>query len=1375
MLEKGWRKKLHDRRPKTPLEVKGTGDGVTENEKPTDQPATTPAAKADKPFWRKTLHDSRPQSALGLHVAASRGDDTNGSRRDSGSSISALPAPRARNETRPKFARYLSEYLSLTAGPKPEFPFPEPWDEDAPFEPEPPVDPLFALQHIRSHIGNRGWIPLPVQHNSGILRIFEDYQKVREEKERLNDLLKNTLDDFQIAEESWGEEKSRYQDEIRRLELLIAQGAPGMVGLMEARQGSVVERPRKTPSSDQPEVVYKPMTMDQLDSEIKVRSQKAILHRPTSPSGSMAALSKKLLRQGRAEELHVGTPPTVGHQLTLSRKVKSELDLSELSTTSPDPQSNHSGGADSSERVLRTSKMPAEVTLEVGAEFEAFVALKELATLVARRRGLNAQDFVSKLMKLYETESDRGSQTDDSSLSYQHKSADYNAPVATGGEETHLHPAQLSIPPTMDERHFSFEPGDDQLVLLTDKFREWDLTRARSPSGPQSTSSSDFSENVTDDVAEASLRRVQTLSADVTIKPSKIPSPVQSPLGRTRREGPTSSLRTTQNRGRLNDRPNSSSSVQTAFRDRSSKPNEELIQNFKAAFPHVASTTRSQSIGNHSGPSLTDALDVAHHNVRHFGDHEDIKDADPTPRGNTEQWRFTPSLLDPNSFAFASFANQPPGYYTPTPGGTNTLYHSQAGDLHTPGFSFGLGTPLSLPTSEGGVHAGQPAPSGHLHGFNPHALSTQHFQNQNPFSLPSQHGPAFAPHEFSHQPSVFEHAQLGQVHEQSPLDNVMPDVEMQEQSPVVGYATQPQPFQQNMAPTLPQQPANSFRFHVTLNAPTAMIKNADEIPVTYLNKGQAYTITLVDTALPQQTSNTVLKYRTYIRISFEDEQQRQRPAACWQLWKEGRGTNEAHQRGGRLQAVEFVDPSQAGGGEVQGRPRVELESASFDGFAVTWIPVHNNPPECSLAVRFNFLSTDFSHSKGVKGIPVRLCAKTEVVSAGPGSPPEPPAMELCYCKVKLFRDHGAERKLSNDVAHVKKTIDKLKQQIAQVESGMKDFGKRKRSGSVSKTAPSSRPGKVPKHKRTWSMSSNSSASGARVAAEEDLQLKLQSLQDMFSSTRPVSVLYLKGDEHDDPDLHPVQLSGTMDLSKIDTNVDSTMWEHQSSHTGTSSIVSPTPSSQSLHSGGHRRSSFQQPAPFQPPSRMSSNEWRGHPQTATGDLKPLSAIPDGSDEPRRVQRPYSDDHALSGWIEAVGVDPSYVPPPEPMVKPVACFFVQPRVAGRVPSDNYFRAVYLLERTLKALVGGISMKADIEPTKVTRVIRINEKGLQILMDDDAVREIPEQQDMVAEFHEITSSQQPLKREWDAGSTDIQVDGDVGAIETVNSTGYELRLLF
>ncbi len=443
---------------------------------------------------------------------------------------------------------------------------------------------------------------------------------------------------------------------------------------------------------------------------------------------------------------------------------------------------------------------------------------------------------------------------------------------------------------------------------------------------------------------------------------------------------------------------------------------------------------------------------------------------------------------------------------------------------------------------------------------------------------------------------------------------------------------------------------------MTLNAPTAMIKHADEIPVTYLNKGQAYSLNVVDTC-PAQLPSGMVRYRTFVRISFEDQQQRQRPGACWQLWKEGRGTNEAHHRGGRLQAVEFVESSQIGT-DAAGRPTIELETASFDGFSVTWSPAHNGSADCSLAVRFNFLSTDFSHSKGVKGIPVRLCTKTEVFDGQVPASPHSSTAEICYCKVKLFRDHGAERKLSNDIAHVKKTIDKLKQLIAQAETGMKDFGKRKRSGSASK-AVSNRPGKVPKHKRTWSMSSASST--GRGSQEEDLHLKLATLQDMFTSTRPASVLYLRGEEQDDPDLHPVHLTGEpQDLTKVEP-LDSSAWEKQSGPTtATSSIVSPTPSVHSLQSFGRRSSTFQQPAPFNAPSRIPSNEWRNMPQTATGDIQAASMQQQMStppDIPIKVMRSQQPGGAgtLSGWIEALGVDYTYQPPPERVVKPSKFIF------------------------------------------------------------------------------------------------------------------------
>ena len=438
-----------------------------------------------------------------------------------------------------------------------------------------------------------------------------------------------------------------------------------------------------------------------------------------------------------------------------------------------------------------------------------------------------------------------------------------------------------------------------------------------------------------------------------------------------------------------------------------------------------------------------------------------------------------------------------------------------------------------------------------------------------------------------------------------------------------------------------------------------MIKHMDEIPITYLNKGQAYTLNIVDTR-PSASISGPTTYRTFVRISFEDEQQRLRPAACWQLWKEGRGTNESHQRGGKLQAVEFVDPNQSGVGELSMRSPIELEYASFDGFAVRWTPLPNTPADCSVAVRFNFLSTDFSHSKGVKGIPVRLCAKTEVVEDSAMSPTQKPCSEISYCKVKLFRDHGAERKLSNDIAHVKKTIDKLKQQIAHAESGMKDFGKRKRSGSIAKITPNSRPAKVTKHKRSWSVSSSSSPTG-RAPVEEDLHLKLAALQDMFTSTRPASILYLKGeDDDDDPDLHPVKLSSETlhEGAKMELVVEPP-WEASNALPVASSVVSPTPSSHSAKSALRRDSSF--PTSASNPHlltslQISTSGWQSMTQTATGDLRRQSlSVASPSESPAKVQRVHKpSDTSLKGWIDALGVDQSYQSPPERQVKPSKSF-------------------------------------------------------------------------------------------------------------------------
>lgn len=799
-----------------------------------------------------------------------------------------------------------------------------------------------------------------------------------------------------------------------------------------------------------------------------------------------------------------------------------------------------------------------------------------------------------------------------------------------------------------------------------------------------------------------------------------------------------------------------------------------------APSPHVSDTIMSPQSAlpalEEKQPELTnDYFNSAFENV------DDGKDAGATPKTFGDAWRLTPSIMDPNSNLFSAFANQGPVYYTPTPGGFNTFYHSSAaGDLHTPGM--GMNTPLSMPHSMHGLQASDSMHFGH---FNPHLLHPQQMF-QDPYQVQPQHHPqqqqqhlqppqqTFAPpSHFIHQDSGYAAIDDGSnkttpnQNEIASMHNSLTAPPIQQRDSGVSMSGFSSGEKYGHATQNPSASAEGdrFRYHTTLNAPTAMVRSADEIPVTYLNKGQAYTMSIYDTISP--TTATNLRYRTYVRISFEDEQQRAKTGACWQLWREGRGSNEAHQRGGRLLAVEYVDPNQGGDDELR-KPQVELEKASFDGFVVNWHPSNraNGVADCSISVRFNFLSTDFSHSKGVKGIPVRLCAKTELLTSLPNVSSS--EAEVCFAKVKLFRDHGAERKLSNDIAHVKKSIEKLKQQISQAEAGIGTVGKRKRSGSMAKGAASR--SRLMKHKRSWS--ADSDAETGRASAEEDLHTKLLGLQDMFSSTRPMSVLYLRGDAEDDPDLYPVKIAGGDDVKVLNR---SETWEskHSGSESPRSNGESPTPSSISV-TPKRRFSELQA-------STIVEEDEEEEQKEESSCKKPKL---DRSASPERSTRPIKREvEATKDNIYALDVDDSYKPPPERPIKPgmsrepcstrstdkksVACFYVKEMNSTK----PYYRAVYLVRRTVRDLINGISEKFGIDPNRVTQVTHINAKGLRIIVDEDVVREVPEGQDMVVEFAPVTT-EHPDKQQHEIDPL-VLVDGDLPSITTAISDPLEMWL--
>jgi hypothetical protein len=419
-------------------------------------------------------------------------------------------------------------------------------------------------------------------------------------------------------------------------------------------------------------------------------------------------------------------------------------------------------------------------------------------------------------------------------------------------------------------------------------------------------------------------------------------------------------------------------------------------------------------------------------------------------------------------------------------------------------------------------------------------------------------------------------------------------------------------------------------------------------------------------------------------------------------------------------------------------------------------------------VRFNFLSTDFSHSKGIQGIPLRFCVKTEVFNAS-STRAVPDSNEIAYCKVKLFRDHGAERKHSNDTQHVRKTIDKLKNQITQSEVGMKETSKRERMGSVSKPAVSLRPGKVQKHKRTWSVSSASSAGSECLLLMQDLRSKLQQQQDMLTSTRPVSILYLRGSEQDDPDLHLVSLPGEIwDLTKVDSR-QSEIWQQTTSARSSTadilSLKSPSSSTVSLHSQLMTDTSILALA-------GQCTEYRN----LLGAAMQVSSSQQLASPPDQVEKVFKPDDAgdLSCWIEVLGMDAGYRAPTKLPIKSAACFYVVYPNPANPDKKQFYRAIYLAHRTLKDLLSGIVAKWNIE-LAILRVIHVLPGGVEVEMDDNIVREMEEGQNIgmklsrVAVPNSLANAEREMALDGEKTFINCATQGDV------TLEGYEMRLLF
>ncbi|CDH51013.1 grainyhead-like protein 1 homolog isoform 2 [Lichtheimia corymbifera JMRC:FSU:9682] len=201
---------------------------------------------------------------------------------------------------------------------------------------------------------------------------------------------------------------------------------------------------------------------------------------------------------------------------------------------------------------------------------------------------------------------------------------------------------------------------------------------------------------------------------------------------------------------------------------------------------------------------------------------------------------------------------------------------------------------------------------------------------------------------------------------------------------------QPAFFSEEQRSHQQHSPTPSLMFHAILQA---ISQKTEDLATTYLNRGQWYVIELRDTR-QQEGATTVT---STVAIMFHEPSHRRVADNYWKFWLTQQ--KEPHQ----ARAIDLDDVKSMGISNVQ--------YPAFDRITFDW------QGSARIYVCFNCLSTDFSRIKGVKGIPLRISLQNYTARYQ--------HYERSLCKIKLFRDKGAERKSKDDAKQMGKQIERM--------------------------------------------------------------------------------------------------------------------------------------------------------------------------------------------------------------------------------------------------------------------------------------------------------------------------------------------------------------
>uniref|UniRef100_H3CUS7 Grainyhead-like transcription factor 2b n=1 Tax=Tetraodon nigroviridis TaxID=99883 RepID=H3CUS7_TETNG len=188
----------------------------------------------------------------------------------------------------------------------------------------------------------------------------------------------------------------------------------------------------------------------------------------------------------------------------------------------------------------------------------------------------------------------------------------------------------------------------------------------------------------------------------------------------------------------------------------------------------------------------------------------------------------------------------------------------------------------------------------------------------------------------------------------------------------------------------PQEGVDSFQY--TLDATRSLRQKQGEGPMTYLNKGQFYAVTLNELSANKRLRQPISKVRSVIMVVFSEDKNRDEQLKYWKYW-------HARQHTAKQRVLDIADYKESF------NTISNIEEIAYNAISFTW----DVNEEAKIFITVNCLSTDFSSQKGVKGLPLMIQMDTYSYNNRSNRP-----LHRAYSQIKVFCDKGAERKIRDE-------------------------------------------------------------------------------------------------------------------------------------------------------------------------------------------------------------------------------------------------------------------------------------------------------------------------------------------------------------------------